>query len=168
LQPHPESKVLHIGDSSLVGIACIQLIIDVWKEDGLVVVSFNVPPGSEVVAWGAPLLDERDLSQVSKDEIDNRTPPSVTLLIHSHTLVRSSKCVQRVHIETSTLFNNCSSNEASLGNANDTDLLSCEVWIIMNLVACLLSLPCHSLKDRCDFSIANLHTFDHSSVVNAS
>ena len=98
----------------------------------------------------------------------NWTPPDFTLLIGCYTHVWTAIRKKGVNLKSFALFDDRSSNQATLRNSNNTYLFVGEIRVIMNLVTHCLNLPLHPFKYGCRFSITNLDTFNNCLVVNLS
>ena len=74
------------------------------QEDVLLVEPRWVPPGTEVIRWSAPILDECELSKVAKNVICKWAPPFLTLLIDRDAHVWGTIREERVNLKTFTFL----------------------------------------------------------------
>ena len=68
----------------------------------MVVVSIQVPPCSKVFRRCTKILHNHELCQIAEDVVDEWAPPDFAFLIHTDTVVRSTKSVEGVYVEVST------------------------------------------------------------------
>ena len=92
--------------------------------------------------------------------------PLRALSIDADSLVGGAEREKRVNLEISAALNDCPSDETSLRDAHNVDLLASEVGIVVQLVADGRCLPLHTLENGRDHAIADLDTFDDGLVVN--
>jgi len=148
LYPQEKTEVLD-GCEALFEVRVLEvfvLVVDVGQEQVVVVESLEVPPRPVVIGGCTPILNESELCKVAEDVIGKRAPPALALLIDGHAHMGASICEESVHLQAFALLDHCSSNESTLGDADDAYLLACEVRVVMDLVACGRHLPVHPLE----------------------
>lgn len=169
LEPQEQAKVLDSSETLWVqGILSISFIVDITHEDVFLIEPLEVPPGTIVIGWSTPILDEDELSEVAKNVICKWTPPCLALLIDRDAHVWTAVRKECVNLETFALLHNWSSNKATLRNTDNTHLFSCEVWVVLDLVAHCVYLPLHPFKYWSCVTIADLDAFNHCTFVNST
>ena len=115
LVPHPEAKLVDRGEASLVTfILRWKLVVELGKEDRLVIVTVEVPPGTEVFRRGTPVLHDRQAGQVAEDVVGERTPPYRALLVNANAVMGSTESEKDVDVEVSTPFDHSTCDESTL------------------------------------------------------
>lgn len=167
LVPHPEAEVLHRCQSSLVvRVFYLKLVVDLGEEDRVRVETVEIPPRAIVLRRCPEVLHHHKLSQVAQEVIDDWAVPLIALLVDAHPVVRRAKREQSVDFQVRTSFDDSPRDQATLGNANDVDLLAGEVRVVVQLVANSRGLPIHALEDRSGRAVADFNAFHDSLVVD--
>ena len=99
--------------------------------------------------------------------VGQRAPPLIALTVDADPVVWRSERVKRVDLQIGTLLNYSASDQPTLGNTNQVDLLACEVWIVVQLVANRRCLPEHALKLGCYLPIPDFYAFDNCLVIDS-
>jgi len=83
ISPHKQTEISQTGDVILVRghHSFIKFIVNVRKEDTVLVVSVKVPPSSEVISRGAKSLNNVVLNHVASEPVQRPAVPVLTQLV---------------------------------------------------------------------------------------
>lgn len=86
-----------------------------------------------------------------------RTEPLIAVVL-------GAECKESVNVEPTASLDNCATDQTTLAEANDVDLLVCEIWVVVQPLANLADLPVYVVDPIRNQAIANPNALDKTFV----